>query len=118
MTWHLETDRLLLRPMVLGDLDAFHAVVSDPVSMRFYPKPFDRAATRGWIERAQQRYREHGFACRDHAWEVLPVDRPTSLIRPENVPSWSVARTLGFRAWRSTVRAGMGHVVWTLERAT
>lgn len=53
MTWHLETARLRLRPFHadLSDPDAFHAVVSAPVSMRFYPKPFDRAATRMWIER-------------------------------------------------------------------
>ena len=166
MTWHLETARLRLRPMEPGDLDAFHAVVSDPVSMRFYPKPFDREGARVWIERVQQRYDDHGFGllavvekatgqmigdcgpmrmpvdrdefvelgwhirrdrqgqgfateagavCRDHAWSALGVDRLISLIRPENVPSWRVARKLGFRPWRAMVRAGMGHVVWTLE---
>lgn len=61
MTWHLETERLRLRPMEPGDLDPFHVVVSDPVSMRFYPKPFDREATRAWIERVRRRYEDHGF---------------------------------------------------------
>ena len=167
MTWHLETERLRLRPMEPGDLDPFHVVVSDPVSMRFYPKPFDREATRAWIERVRRRYEDHGFgllavveketgemigdcgpmlmpvdrdelvelgwhirrdrqglgfateagaACRDHAWSALGVERLISLIRPENVPSWRVARKLAFRPWRATVRVGMGHVVWTLER--
>ena len=169
MTWYLETERLRLRPFHadLSDLDAFHAVVSDPVSMRFYPKPFDRAATRMWIERVLERYERHGFgllaieekatgemigdcgpmlmpvgadefvelgwhvrgdrqrqgfareagaACRDHTWRELGPDRLISLIRPENVPSWKVARALGFRPWRATVRVGMGHVVWTIER--
>jgi RimJ/RimL family protein N-acetyltransferase len=90
--WQLETERLRLRPLVPGDLDALHTVLSDPVSMRFYPEPFDRQKTRAWI------------------------DRWISLIRPENVPSWKVARTLGFRPWRGTVRAGMAHVVWSIER--
>lgn len=168
MTWHLETERLRLRPMEPDDLDAFHRVVSDPRSMRFYPRPFDRQMTGGWIERVRTSYEERGFgllavveresgemigdcgpammlvdgdelvelgwhirpdrqglgfaseagaACRDHAWDVLPIDRLISLIRPENVPSWSVARRLGFRPWRSTLRMGMAHVVWTLERA-
>jgi RimJ/RimL family protein N-acetyltransferase len=153
--------------MEMTDVDALHAVVSDPVSMRFYPKPFDREMTRTWIERAQQRHQDDGFgllaviekatgemigdcgpmrmpverdvfvelgwhirrdrqelgfateagaACRDYAWASLDVDRLISLIRPENVPSWSVARNLGFQPWRSTVRVGMAHVVWTLER--
>jgi RimJ/RimL family protein N-acetyltransferase len=47
-----------------------------------------------------------------HAW----IDRLISLIRSENVPSWKVARKLGFRPWRGTVRAGMAHVVWSIER--
>ena len=44
------------------------------------------------------------------------ADLLISLVRPENVPSWRVARRLGFRAWRGTVRAGMAHVVWRLDR--
>jgi RimJ/RimL family protein N-acetyltransferase len=166
MPWELETERLRLRPLVPGDLDALHAVLSDPVSMRFYPAPFDRQRTRAWIDRWIAGYdeglglmaiverdtgelvgdsgpslqevdgepfvelgwhvrldrqgrgyaTEEGAACRDHAWQVLEVDRLISLIRPENVPSWKVAQKLGFRPWRGTVRAGMAHVVWSLER--
>ncbi len=58
---------------------------------------------------------EAGAAWRDHLLGSGEIDRVISLIRPENVPSWRVARTLGFRPWRGTVRAGMAHVVWTLE---
>jgi RimJ/RimL family protein N-acetyltransferase len=167
MPWELETERLRLRPLVPADLGALHAVLSDPVSMRFYPAPFDRARTRAWIDRWIAAYdggiglmaieeretgqlvgdcgpslqevdgssfvelgwhvrrdrqgrgyaTEAGVACRDHAWTTLDVDRLISLIRPENVPSWRVARKLGFRPWRGTVRAGMAHVVWSLERS-
>ena len=59
---------------------------------------------------------EAGRACRDEAWRVLGVDRLISIIRPENVPSWSVARALGFLPWRGDVRAGMAHVLWSIER--
>ena len=169
MTWHLETDRLQLRPLVLDDVDAFARVVGDPISMRFYPKPFDEDMTRMWIERMQERYARDGFgllalvervtgemigncgptlqetghgafvelgwhvrrdrqglgfaleagvACRDHAWSVLDIDRMISIIRPENVPSWSVARTLGFRPWLGDVRAGMAHILWRIDRQT
>ena len=61
---------------------------------------------------------EAGAACRDHVWEVLAVDRMISIIRPENVPSWSVARALGFRPWLGDVRAGMAHILWRLDRPT
>lgn len=152
-----------------GDVDGLLPVLSDPIAMRFYPKPFDRDMTRGWIERMIARYEadrvglltvierasgeligdcgpmwmetshgrfvelgwhirhdrqglgfatEAGRASRDEAWKVLGVDRLISIIRPENVPSWSVARALGFRPWRGDVRVGMAHVLWSLERAT
>jgi RimJ/RimL family protein N-acetyltransferase len=169
VTWTLETKRLLLRPMELGDLDAFAVVVGDPYAMRFYPKPFNRDMTHTWIERMQERYERDGFgllavverassemigdcgpamqqtshgtfvelgwhirldrqgngfateagrACRDQAWATLDVDRIISIIRPENVPSWSVARKLGFEPWRGDVRAGMAHVLWSMERSS
>jgi RimJ/RimL family protein N-acetyltransferase len=166
MTWHLETDRLAMRPLELDDLDAFALVVGDPVTMRFYRRPFDRDAARDWIVRVQERYERDGFgllavverstgemigdcgpmlmetghgahvelgwhirrdrqglgfateagaACRDHAWTALGVDHLISIIRPENVPSWRVARGLGFRPWRGDVRVGMAHVLWRLD---
>jgi RimJ/RimL family protein N-acetyltransferase len=166
MTWHLETERLSLRPMTEDDIGALAAVLGDSHAMRFYPRPFDLAATAAWVRRNEERYAADGFgllavveratgevigdcgptlqdvdgahhvelgwhirsdrqrrgfatevgaACRDHAIETLAPPRLISLVRPENVPSWSVARALGFAPWRSTVRAGMAHVVWSIE---
>ena len=165
----LETERLRIRPFHrdLSDVDSMFAVLSDPISMRFYPKPFDRDRTRAWVERWVDAYDEDGFglmavedlatgelvgdcgpncqevdgvsyvelgwhvrrdrqgrgiateagaACREDAWRRLDVTRLISLIRPENVPSWSVARRLGFSPWRATVRHGMACTVWGLER--
>lgn len=165
----LETTRLRLRPFrdVPGDVDAMHAVLSDRVSMRFYPAPYDLERVRGWVRRWIDAYETQGFglyaiedratgavigACgpsiqqvgteshvelgwhvrrdrqgsgvateagaawRDHVLSEEAVERLISLIRPENVPSWRVARKLGFEPWRGTVRAGMAHVVWRLDR--
>jgi ribosomal-protein-alanine N-acetyltransferase len=61
VTWHLETERLLLRPMEQDDLGPFSEVVGDPVSMRFYPRPFTREMARVWIERVGERYERDGF---------------------------------------------------------
>ena len=58
----LETVRLRLRPLSMGDLEALHAIQSDPVHMRFYPHPFSLDESRAWIERMQARYEEVGFA--------------------------------------------------------
>jgi RimJ/RimL family protein N-acetyltransferase len=58
----IETERLRLRPLEMDDLDALHAIQSDPEHMRFYPHPFDRDETRDWIERMWERYERDGFA--------------------------------------------------------
>jgi RimJ/RimL family protein N-acetyltransferase len=80
----------------------------------------ERFVELGWHVRPDRQGRgfatEAAAACRDEAWRVLDVGFLISLVRPENAPSWSVARALGFRAWRGTVRAGMAHVVWRLDR--
>jgi [ribosomal protein S5]-alanine N-acetyltransferase len=58
----LETARLRLRPLSMDDLEALHAIQSDPVHMRFYPHPFSLDESRIWIERMQARYGDVGFA--------------------------------------------------------
>jgi [ribosomal protein S5]-alanine N-acetyltransferase len=56
------TDRLRLRPFAgdLSDLDALHAIQSDPQHMRFYPRPFSRDESRAWIERSIERQQRLG----------------------------------------------------------
>jgi [ribosomal protein S5]-alanine N-acetyltransferase len=63
----LETKRLTLREMNLDDIDDLLGVLSDPESMRFYPKPLDRPMTQMWIERNIQRYSQHGFGL----WAII-----------------------------------------------
>jgi RimJ/RimL family protein N-acetyltransferase len=59
----LETDRLRLRPFApdRSDVDAMAPVLGDPVSMRWYPAPFDLDATRAWVERQLERYEADGI---------------------------------------------------------
>jgi RimJ/RimL family protein N-acetyltransferase len=57
----LETERLRLRELTLDDLDALHAIQSDPEHMRFYPHPFSREESRTWIERNAARYERLGY---------------------------------------------------------
>ena len=57
----LETDRLLLREMTMGDHDALSAVLMDPEIMQHYPYAFDEERVRAWIERNVERYRVFGF---------------------------------------------------------
>jgi RimJ/RimL family protein N-acetyltransferase len=63
MTVPIETERLRLRPFHEdgSDVEPLLAVLGDAVSMRFYPAPFDREATRVWIDRQLERYERDGF---------------------------------------------------------
>lgn len=68
--FHLETDRLFLRPLTLSDLDALSAVLGDPENMQHYPYQFDEARVRDWIERNRMRYQRYGFGL----WAVCLKD--------------------------------------------
>lgn len=58
--FRLETERLVLRPFAMDDLDGIHEVLGDPVSMRYYPAPFTREQSERWIEWNLGHYRDHG----------------------------------------------------------
>ena len=56
----LETPRLALREMSLGDLDFVAAMLGHPEVMRFYPSVYSRDEARAWIERQRDRYARDG----------------------------------------------------------
>jgi RimJ/RimL family protein N-acetyltransferase len=56
----LETPRLVLRLFAPEDVEALAGVLSDPIAMRFYPRPFSRPEVEQWIERNRQRYKDDG----------------------------------------------------------
>lgn len=57
----IETNRLILREYTLDDFDNLYEIVSDPETMRHYPKPFDEERTRDWIEWNLENYKYYGF---------------------------------------------------------
>jgi RimJ/RimL family protein N-acetyltransferase len=63
----LETQRLILREFVPDDADALARILSDPETMRFYLKPFDRAGVEEWIARSRRRYANEGHGL----WAML-----------------------------------------------
>jgi len=56
----IETERLLLRPIEAGDLDAFAALHADPAVTRFI-RPLDRDAAEQRIRLAEDEWRERGY---------------------------------------------------------
>jgi RimJ/RimL family protein N-acetyltransferase len=55
----LETERLILRHLTLDDVDDLWQILGDPKAMRYYPAPFTRAQTEGWIRHALTSYAQH-----------------------------------------------------------
>jgi RimJ/RimL family protein N-acetyltransferase len=66
----LETDRLILREYTPDDFDAIHEILSDAETTQHYPKPYDEAQTRRWLEWNLENYRTHGFG----AWAIRLKD--------------------------------------------
>ena len=57
----LETERLTVREFEDADLDPYAAMLGDPETMRYYPRPFDRREAREFIEKNRHRYVANGF---------------------------------------------------------
>jgi ribosomal-protein-alanine N-acetyltransferase len=57
----LETARLRLRHFGPDDLDDLFEILGDPETMRYYPEPYSRDGTLGWIEDNRRRYELDGF---------------------------------------------------------
>lgn len=58
--FRLETERLVLRPFTMDDVDGIHEVLGDPEIMTYYPAPFTRGKSRQWVAWNLASYRDHG----------------------------------------------------------
>ena len=67
MTKINETQRLILREYTLDDYDTLYKIISDPVTMQHYPKPYDEVGVRRWLEWSISNYKERGFGW----WAVI-----------------------------------------------
>jgi RimJ/RimL family protein N-acetyltransferase len=57
----IQTPRLLLREPTFDDFDLLLPILSDPVTMSFWPAPFTEERIRAWIERSIASHAEHRF---------------------------------------------------------
>lgn len=60
----VQTPRLIIRDYNNDDLEALFRILSDPITMSFWPKPFSREDTRSWLLRSIDLYQEYGFGRR------------------------------------------------------
>lgn len=57
----LSTERLFLREYVPEDFEALRAIISDPETMKFYPRPYDDDGVRRWLSWNFDNYKSLGF---------------------------------------------------------
>lgn len=57
----LKTDRLRLREYVQSDFAGLYAILSDPETMKHYPKPYDEKGTQHWLDWSFDNYARYGF---------------------------------------------------------
>jgi RimJ/RimL family protein N-acetyltransferase len=56
----IETERLLLRPLTIDDLDELIALHAEPALQRFMG-PFDRARLTEWVSLVERDWAQHGY---------------------------------------------------------
>jgi RimJ/RimL family protein N-acetyltransferase len=98
----LVTERLVLRPLRDEDLEPLAAVLGDPVTMRFFPRPRTREETRVWIARNQERYAVDGhglWAVERRADGAFLGDCGLVMQRPEGVPEVEVGYHFAREHW-------------------
>ena len=57
----IETKRLILREYTFDDFDDLYTLLSDPITMQHYPKPYDKEGTLRWINWNLDNYSKYGF---------------------------------------------------------
>ena len=57
----LETNRLRLREYTQADYPWLYEILSDPVTMQHYPKPYDQKGVQRWLDWSMNNYAEHSF---------------------------------------------------------
>ena len=99
----IETDRLLLRPMRIDDVEPLLDVFGDPAVMAaFSVPPFDRAAMEQWVQRNLDHQAAHGyglFAVILKANELLIGDCGLELLEEESAPSAELGYDLRRDHW-------------------
>jgi [ribosomal protein S5]-alanine N-acetyltransferase len=56
----IETENLFLRHYTTEDLGELFEILSDPVTMSFWPSPLTQEDARGWIARSIESYQKYG----------------------------------------------------------
>ena len=57
----METKRLRIRRYTREDFDVLYEILSDPETMKYYPRPYDQNGVNRWINWCLDSYEKHGY---------------------------------------------------------
>lgn len=99
----VETERLRLSTYEREEAEELYAVLGNPDTMQFWPRPFTQQQTLEWIDKNQLRYRENGFG----RWSVrlkdsgaLIGDAGIMISDTDGTPELDLGYIIDARHWR------------------
>ncbi|WP_409340255.1 GNAT family N-acetyltransferase [Paenibacillus sp. MBLB4367] len=57
----IETPRLLIKPYMMEEMERLLPILTDAQTMSFWPAPFTKEQTEGWLLRSIASYEKHGY---------------------------------------------------------
>ena len=103
----LETERLTLREYTPEDFQVLYALLSDPVTMQHYPKPYDEKGTMRWLTWSFENYQRHGFG-----WWAIEIKETSQFIGDCGITMQNIDGALlpeiGYHIHRDFWRQGFG----------
>ena len=103
----LETDRLILREYTNDDFNDLYKLLSDPITMKHYLKPYDENGTKRWLEWSLNNYQKYGFGL----WAIILKETNEFIgdcgITIQNIDG-ELLPEIGYHIYRDFHRKGYG----------
>lgn len=103
----IETERLILRKYTMDDLDELHKILSCPITMSHYIKPYDYEGTKRWINWCLNSYEVNGFGL----WAMVLKETNTLIgdcgLSLQNIDG-EICPEIGYHIYKDYWRRGYG----------
>lgn len=109
MSMKLETERLIMRPLTMDDLDDVAAMNNDARVMEFFPTTLTREESAGFIKKLMAHQKAHGFSlCALHLKQGNAFCGFTGLLKAEFDAPFTPAVEIGLRFAHAAWGKGLG----------
>ena len=132
----LQTNRLILREYTQEDFNDLLSILSDPETMKYYPKPYDEKGCQRWLDWSFNNYKtlpelgfhihknhhkkgyatEAGKGVLSHIFKTTDFTHIYCYQTKDNLPSRKTAEKLGFTLLEEYVENSVPHTAYRLSR--